>query len=215
MQGTEAIQRPDSWLIGYYIANYALAVLAIAGFSYSAWSGRKTSEALKVASEALHQAKESFVATTEPLVKVMEIYLQSTNAKPPSCENPPTELRTMLYNVSQVAVQVKTEEQEIYIGERKLNDPEIVEKSKEPFILAPGEHIGISAMYAEIGNLYTTPKPVNYGPRLSMKLSVTFSKIGDSKQYLYKVHKEALYSCTTPDQTAYTTRSESIEVINN
>ena len=197
----------NRWLKTYYIATLFIAIAAVAGL-YVSFSSIRTA---KEVSKTLEEMQAGLNKITQPMIKFKE-YVWYRETGELSCDNPPIGIHIYFYNASGVAVEVLDREVDLFYGERKLPEAEvIVGRELSGLILCTGEKSGMKSIRAkEFKEYFSSPKPIDRPPHLRVKLTVRFRRFYDTQEYIYRATLELAFNCANPKLRSVTVESESV-----
>ena len=135
----------NSWKIGYYVATYILALIAILGFVYSIVTSRSTSKILKDVQQELESSNKALIRVDKiGWFKEGEI----------SCDNPPVGIFVNCRNFSNVPIQVYKTDVNFFYGTKELDDSTRTIGNAESSILPPGETYKVGTVQKELFQKY-------------------------------------------------------------
>jgi hypothetical protein len=212
--GTQEIVKAFSgWEIFYFIANYILAAIAIAGF----WSSTRTSGKVQDSLRIIQRSLNSF---SEPLIKVTKTDWMVTGGDGTniiSRNNPPKGIMVSYTNVSRVPIQILHTELKVFYGKKLFDEPvqETTHPDDGPQILAPGESTSSGTMQAELFEKYLTQTKENIftPPHLNYELKIKFSTM-DGEDFTYHARQEVMFNINQPEQLVRRFISEKMERVN-
>jgi hypothetical protein len=206
----------SGWLMGYYIATYLLALVAIIGWWFSLRTSKKVTASLEVMESSLEVVEENANRFLEPLLKFVD-YRWLVESDEMSCDNPPHGIMCSFANVSNVAIQVHTTDQRFFFGEQEL----AVEEeeggrsfgARAPQIIPRGGTIQNGMSAQELPALLGQPKFILEPPLLAAHFTIEFARVNDDRRYRYKIIQNIGFDCSQPHLRSSFPTSEVVELV--
>lgn len=206
----------NCWKIGYYIATYILALVAITGFIFSTRSSKNISEVLKSVQEdfasstqtlqdtskTLYDLQREFTLSNQPLIKFNKIKWFKDGEI--SCDNPPIGVLAICSNLSNVPIQIYETDARFFYGTKELDD--ITKEIGNPgvSIIAPGETHSVGTIQKELFQKYLgREKNVLEPPFLKIKLKIVYSRLGSTERYIYESTQNIGINCSNGNWQMY------------
>lgn len=168
----------------YYIATYALAVIAIAGFGVSIFSSHKTSK-------TMNELVNSLTSFIEPVLKFHTIsYL--VNPQSLNCENPPQVINYQYKNASNIPIKVLQYEIKSYFGDEIVHPQKDHNADIAQSILEPGSIWGVltAGISKPVQEMMKNKRGIFSPPFLRIEFTGVISTIDELKKYeVHLVHQ--------------------------
>ncbi len=165
------------FIIFNYLATYAIALIAIAGFIYSIHSSNQTAKVLK----SFEQNLSSFL---EPVL-VFSDFNWVTFSGNTDCDNPPSGFNAIYTNKSNIPIKLFDVDHELFYGDYKISSSESANPDNEYFIIPPGETSGFTQMFINdpVQEMMKKKYVIIEKPYLRVIFKAKMSTIDESKIY--------------------------------
>jgi len=192
--------------LGYYIATFVIAAVAIVSLWFNIRSGRKTAETLE-------KVREAFTAFVDPLLVFTSYqWVNDQHNVPFSKDNIPKGIRAAVKNVSNIPLQIWSNKMKVNLGNRQLSDPLTTTESEGPVIVEPGAEIGnmviqkeeFQRLLPEMSNSLDKP------PFLTLNLEVEFARLNTEYRLLYAAEIFIAANIDNPTKLIWAKNSEKI-----
>ena len=205
----------NKWKIGYFVATYILALIAISGFVFSIITFQSTSEVMQSASETLKDVQQEFAFSNQPFIRYDNYkWFKKEGSGDIACDNLPVGILITYRNFSNVPIIIHNVDAQYFYGEKLLDDIVFTAGTNSSTILPPGEVSNVGTAQSELfqkylGNQENILKP----PFLKTQLNITFSRLDDSKRFVYKAKINIGFNCSNLKSVTHL-ENETIEAIN-
>jgi len=179
----------NKWKIGYYVATYILALIAILGFIFSIIMSKDTSTIMR-------NIQQELESSNVPIITINRHGWYKEEGEI-TCDNPPTGIYLECCNISNVPIQVYEIKMRFSYDGEDCPDPVSKLGEASSYILAPGEKFKHGVIRKEFFQKYLKNKKGNgIPPFIRSKSEIVFSRLNFTERYIYKATKEVGFDCT-------------------